>query len=111
MDFNQIWVLLAPQGEYKRREKGCARLWQSYSAEMQDAIFDVLTATKLQGGTIHPNPYFAIEDTALALQRQSPSRQTLSFKEYYERYGTTEPQDGWERVYLAAQQRTVYVKG
>jgi hypothetical protein len=109
MEFNQIWILLAPQGEYKRREKSCARLWQGYSAEMQEAIFNVITASKLNGGEIHPNPYFAIEDTALALQRRAPKRQVLTFKEYYERFGTTEPQDGWHMENPTGEQ-VVYVK-
>lgn len=107
--FQDIWSLLNPQGEYKRRYRVCGRLWTSYSPDMQQRIFNAIGEAQRRGEPISPNPYFAIEDTAIRLQRK-PGRQTLSFADYYARYGTTEEKDGWVRTLLPDQQKTIYIK-
>ena len=106
MEFINIWQLLNPQGEYKRRQRACEHLWQSYSAEKQQRIYDAISKAMANGEEVNINPYFAIEDAALAL----PRRRVLTFDEYYARYGTTEEQNGWRRVFLPDQQKTIYVK-
>ena len=105
--FDDIWALLAPQGEYKRRRGACERLWQGYGLARQEQIYSVIAGKLQRGEFVNPNPYFAIEDNAMATPRQ----QTLSYAEYYQRYGTTEETDGWKRQYLPEQQKTIYVKG
>ena len=110
MDFHQIWDLLSPQGEFKRRENACRRLWQGYGEALQLAIFEALSKAKAHGESIKPNPYFAIEDAALALQNQAPRQQTMSFDDYYKKFGTTEDTDGWKRKFLPEKQTTIYVK-
>ena len=110
MNFIDIWDLLSPQGEYKRRENACRRLWQGYSPEMQQRIFDAVSKAKAEGRAIKENPYFAIEDAAIALQAKAPRQQTLSYADYYARYHTTEETDGWVRTFLPDQQKTIYVK-
>jgi hypothetical protein len=109
ISFQGIWALLKPEGEYKRRCRACARLWDGYAPEMQQRIYDTLHGAKQKGEWINPNPYFAIEDTALRLQKLPRCKQ-LSYAEYYRRYGTTEEQDGWQRRFLANEQKTIYVK-
>ena len=37
-------------------------------------------------------------------------QQILSYADYYTRFGTTEEVDGWRRVFLPEQQKTIYVK-
>ena len=106
--FFSMWTLLNPQGEYKRRCRVCARLWESYAPDMQQRIYDALSALKQKGEWINPNPYFAIEDTAIRLQKP-PRIQQLSYAEYYRRYGTTEERDGWKMANPTGQQ-VVYVK-
>ena len=108
MDFFSIWALLKPQGEYKRRYQACARLWSGYAPEMQERIFISIRKAKEQGERVHPNPYFAIEDTALLLQRPRRKLQ-LSYAEYYERYHTTEERDGWHMANPTGRQ-VIYVK-
>lgn len=110
MDFNEIWKLLNPQGEYKRRLGACQRLWRGYSEALQQGIYSALSEAK-RCGCIKANPYFAIEDAAIDLQAQKPRNQTMSFDDYYKRYGTTEEADGWKRVYKPEERTTVYVKG
>ena len=104
-----IWALLEPQGEYKRRRRACERLWNSYAPEMQQRIYNRIAEALQRGERVNPNPYFAIEDTALYLQRR-PCMQQLSYNEYYMRFGTTEEQGGWEKVFLEKEQRTIYIK-
>jgi hypothetical protein len=41
---------------------------------------------------------------------QPPKPQTLSFNDYYTKFGTTEERDGWRRVFLPEKQKTIYVK-
>lgn len=65
--FSHIWALLCPQGEYKRREQACRRLWSSYDTDKQRAIYNAIRDKKQRGEFVNPNPYFAIEDNALSL--------------------------------------------
>ena len=95
MEFIEIWKLLAPQGEYKRRMGACQRLWQGYSADMQQRIYAMISKAKAEGAEVNENPYFAIEDAALELKAQLPKRQVLSMADYYAKYGTTSETDGW----------------
>ena len=64
--FEYIWSLLNPQGEYKRRRQACERLWQGYDDNQQRNIYIRIKAKLRQGEFVNPNPYFAIEDNALA---------------------------------------------
>jgi len=106
--FQRIWALLKPQGEYKRRYRACERLWTGYAPEMQQRIFQLLEAAQQRGDWINPNPYFAIEDVALKEQRK-PRQQTLSYADYYARYHTTEPCDGWHMANPTGN-KVIYIK-
>lgn len=103
-----IWALLSPQGEYKRRRGACERLWEGYDEPIRKRVYEALRAARQEGRWINPNPYFAIEDTAIAEQRKH-SPQTLSYSDYYKRYGTTEEQGGW-KMENPTGQRVVYVR-
>ena len=109
MEFNLIWELLAPQGEYKRRLNACQRLWQGYSPQLQKCIYDAISKAKAEGAAINDNPYFAIEDMALALKAQTPKRQVMSFADYYKEYGTTSETDGWHMENPTGN-KVIYVK-
>jgi len=73
--FDHIWLLLNPQGEYKRRKEACRRLWQGIGEklgeDMQRDIWRTINQKKKQGFFVNPNPYFAIEDAKLELQRKA----------------------------------------
>ncbi|MBR4431930.1 MAG: hypothetical protein IKS76_01870 [Paludibacteraceae bacterium] len=49
------------------------------------------------------NPYYFLADF------RKPRQEVLSFNEYYARYGTTEPQDGWHMENPTGQ-KVIYVK-
>jgi len=106
--FFSLWALLKPQGEYKRRRAACERLWAGYPPEMQQRIFDTINTARQRGDRISPNPYFAIEDVALGEQRKRRPL-TLSYADYYARYHTTEPRDGWQMANPTGNQ-VIYVK-
>lgn len=108
--FEEIWMLLNPQGEFKRRRGACERLWQGYEAGRQEAIYKKIAGKLQRGEFVNQNPYFAIEDNAReCVQRQ----QTMSFNDYYKEKGTTEEMDGWKMVkpQKAGDPPVYYVKG
>lgn len=105
--FEEIWALLAPEGEYKRRRGACERLWGSYEPGRQEAIYERIAEKKRRGEFVNMNPYFAIEDNAREI---CPQQQTLTYQQYYAKYGTTEEVDGWKRVFVQKEQKTIFVK-
>ncbi len=96
--FYGLWALLKPEGEYKRRKGACERLWGSYDEETRQYVYGAIVAAKERGEWINPNPYFAIEDVVIRAREQNRQKQTLSYSEYYKRYGTTEEREGWKMV-------------
>ena len=104
---DDIWQLLNPQGEFKRRRGACERLWQGYEPARQEYIYSIIAGKLQRGEFVNENPYFAIEDNA-KLPHQ-PVMQTMSFADYYARYGTTEERDGWHMVNPTGQ-KVIYVK-
>lgn len=105
--FEEIWALLSPQGEFKRRRGACERLWQGYEPGRQEAIYNTIAGKLQRGEFVNQNPYFAIEDNT---QEARPRLQTLSYADYFARFGTTEEQGGWRRRFLPEEHKTVYVK-
>ncbi len=106
--FISMWALLKPQGEYKRRRRGCERLWDSYDEATRQQVYDTINEARQRGDWINPNPYFAIEDVALQQKRKQPP-QVLSYAAYYARYHTTEERDGWKMENPTGQQ-VIYVR-
>ena len=64
--FDTIWTLLAPFGEFKRRRQACMALWDSFSPEAQQYIYERIQGKLQRGEFVHDNPYFAIEDNSRA---------------------------------------------
>ena len=102
--FNNIWQLLNPQGEFKRRRGACERLWQGYGLARQEEIYEIIQGKLLRGEFVNENPYFAIEDNA-----KPPRRQSLSYADYYNTFHTTEEQGGWHMENPTGNQ-VIYVK-
>ena len=105
--FEEIWTLLDPQGEFKRRRGACERLWQGYEAGRQEMIYQRIAGKLERGEFVNPNPYFAIEDNAY--EQRCQRRQVMSFADYYAKYGTTEERDGWHMENPTGNQ-VIYVK-
>ena len=112
-----LWLLLQPSATFdtRGRYEKCLSDWSRMDASRQKRVYQLLQLKKTQGG-LNPNPYYALNDAmqedeqrqakALVLCRQ----QTLSFADYYAKFGTTEEVDGWKRQFLPEEQKTIYVK-
>ena len=103
-DFELFWDLYKPEDEFINRRNATCRLWHERSETDRQAMIAEL---QQHGAPKHRNPYFYVQDFRI---RPAARQQTLSFAEYYNRYGTTEETDGWKRVFEADKQRTIYVK-
>ena len=102
LSFDNYWTLISPSHDFDNRYDAAKAEWEAHP-EKQEPIIRWL---KKHGAYPGRNPYFFIQDW----QVKPPRRQVLSFKEYYARYNTTEERDGWKRVHLENEQKTIYVK-
>ncbi len=103
--FEEIISLLNPDEKYNPVLGKCQQVWDSFSSEKQDFVYQVIKEKKERKEFVDYNPLFALKRTYRA-----PQPQALSFNEYYAKFGTTEEQNGWQRKFIAEEQRTVYVK-
>ena len=104
MFFEQLIGMLNTRPMVPGKTAECLRLWETFTARQQQQIYDTIR-TKLQAGKfVHYDPLRAIRENAHARRQQ-----TLSYAEYYKRYGTTEPRDGW-RMANPTGQKIIYVK-
>ncbi len=105
--FGWIWQLLAPQGEFCRRMGACRRLWDSFDLEKQRAIYRTIRDKLAAGEFVSENPYYAIYDNAYTPRKKQ--QRVLSYADYYAKYGTTEPRDGWQMANPTGNQ-VIYIK-
>ena len=100
-EFNKFWFLFGANEKLFPHRRSCTlRLWMDMPKEKRAAIIAHL---EQHGAPVNRNPYFYVQDFT------RPHTQTLSYKEYYARYGTTEPRDGWQMANPTGQQ-VIYVK-
>ena len=100
MDFNQFLTLFQPDKEFTNRLGAAQRLWDQCSPSKQQAIIAWL---ETHGAYKGRNPYFFILDF-------KPQQMQMSYKDYYAKYGTTEPRDGWQMANPTGQ-KVIFVKG
>ena len=100
MDFEQYWRLIGGDVNFSDRKTAAEKVWSLCAPEKQQAIIEWLQKHGRYPGR---NPYFFILDF------QTKRRQTLSYKDYFARYGTTEETDGWHMENPTGRQ-VVYVK-
>ena len=84
--FELFWDLFNPDPEFNNRKRACSALWEQ-KGKQQQAIIDFLKGDKPRSSR---NPYYFLADFRTARQ------QTMSFNDYYAKYGTTEECDGWK---------------
>lgn len=101
--FNEVWELLSPKVEYANRRRACYDLWNSLSENRQEALYNTISDKLSKGKYVDYNPLFAMKNNSQ--QRQ----QTLSYADYYARYGTTDPCDGW-KMENPTGNKVIYVK-
>lgn len=86
---------------YSDRKAATETLWAQHP-DKHEAIIEWL---QQHGRYPRRNPYFFILDFQVNKKR----RQVMSFNDYYARYCTTEPMDGWKQANPTGQ-KVIYVK-
>ena len=108
--FNEFWELLSPKVEYANRRRTCYELWNTLSEERQEALFESISEKLSKGKFVDYNPLFAMKNNSFPMGRAGVGyHQTLSYADYYARYGTTEETDGWHQANPTGQ-KVIYVK-
>ena len=108
MSFEEFWKLHNPQPEYAQMHNYCKKIWDALPEEKQKRIYRNVEEKKKNNLFVDYNPLYAIQKNG---NPPRPHRQQqLSYAQYYDRYGTTEERDGWQRVHLENEQKTIYVK-
>ena len=103
--FDDLLALLKPKPEYDQLRGKCRNLWNSFSPEKQQFIYCRIEEKKNRKEFVDYNPLWAIRKT---IPKKQPP-QILSMSEYYEKFGTTEEQDGW-RMENPTGNKVIYVK-
>ena len=105
--FDFLWQLVSSHGGVAENYKAeLARIWNMYSLSQQRAIYCSIRNKLRTGKFVNYNPVKAVRENA---PKQSQP-QSLSFNDYYQRFHTTEEQDGWKRHFLPDKQQTIYIK-
>ena len=103
--FDFLWILLESHGVVASYKAECARVWNEYSLQQQREIYRSIRDKLRTGKFVNYNPVKAVKENA----PKAPRTQTLTFKEYYARFGTTLEQDGWHMTNPTGQQ-VIYIK-
>ena len=101
-DFETYWTLFQPDAHFDNRKDATKIEWDACPPDKKQAIIDWLHKHGAYKGR---NPYFFIQD----FQVLAPRQQVLSYADYYARYGTTEPRDGWQMANPTGSQ-VIYIK-
>ena len=104
--FDYLWQMLDNHGVIERYKADCARLWDTFSLEQQRQIYRSIRDNLSAGKFVNYNPVKAVRDNI----PKAPKRQIMSADDYYRKYGTQANRDGWQRVFLKDQGKTIYVK-
>ena len=98
--FELFWELFDPDPEFNNRRRACIAIWDK-KGKQQQAILEFLRSGKQRSSR---NPYYFLEDFRIRCP------QTMSYAEYYAKYGTTEERDGW-KMQNPTGNKVIYVKG
>ena len=100
LGFDKYWQGMSPNVEFQDRHAAAQRLWHTTPDDKKQAILDWI---KAHGPYPGRNPYFFILDF------QTRRKQTLTFQQYYAKFGTTSEQGGWKMENPTGNQ-VIYVK-
>ena len=104
--FDFLWQMLDEHGVIERYKGEAFDLWYTLTLEQQRATYLSIRNKIRAGQFVNYHPVKAIRDNI----PKPPKVQKLSYAEYYAKYGTTEEQGGWKRVFMKDEQKTIYVK-
>ena len=104
--FDFLWQLLESHGVIPNKRTEAAELWNKYDLQQQRYIYRSIRDRLRAGKFVNYNPVLAIKANAPKAKKSI----ILSFADYYRTFGTTEEQDGWKKIFLPDQQKTIYIK-
>lgn len=104
--FDFLWQMLDKHGVIERHKGECFDLWNTLTLQQQRTIYRSIRDKIRAGKFVNYHPVKAVKDN----MPQPPKLKTLSYADYYARYGTTEECDGWKRQFIPEKQTTIYVK-
>ena len=115
--FIELWQLLhlSETFDTRGRYESCLAQWSRWDAAKRSQISQHIAAKLQNGEFVNPNPCFALNDAAQWYETEQAKAkalhrpQTLSYNDYYAKYGTTKPQDGWKMANPTGN-RVIYVK-
>ena len=100
-EFNRFWTLFCVDETLFPKRRACTlKMWTDMPKERRNAIIEYL---QQNGAPKGKNPYFWIQEFG------QERIETLSFDEYYRRFGTTIPQNGWHMENPTGN-KVIYVK-
>ena len=105
--FDFLWQILDKHGVIERYKGDCFDLWNTFTLEQQRHIYRSIRDKISKGEFVNYHPVKAVRDNVP--QASKPQRQTLSFAEYYAKYGTTAEQGGWHMANPTGN-KVIYVK-
>ena len=100
ISFDNYWTLFNPEAKFANRRSVTRARWEQCPTDRRRAIIRWLEAGKPKCTN---NPYFFIQDFS------EPRQQTLTYQQYYAKYGTTEEVDGW-KMENPTGRKVIYVK-
>ena len=103
--FDYLWQMLDKHGVIERYKGDCFDLWNTFSLSQQRLIYRSIRDKIRAGKFVNYNPVKAVRDNIPA----QPMIQVLSFSDYYARFGTTEPRDGWQQANPTGN-KVIYIK-
>ena len=87
--FDQFWDLFNPDAEFNNRRRACRTLWENKSEQQRQAIMQFLQSSQQRSSR---NPYYFLADFRIRRPK------TMSYNDYYAKFGTTEEREGWKMV-------------
>ena len=98
-DFETYWKKIGGDIHFANRKAATEREWARHPDKHRSIILWLVE----HGTYPQRNPFFFIQDFKLRPVK------TMSFNDYYIKYGTTEDTDGWHKVNPTGQQ-VIYIK-
>ena len=98
-DFETYWSKIGGDIRFANRKAATEREWAKYPDKHQPIILWLIE----HGSYPQRNPFFFIQDFRLR------PVQTMSFNDYYAKFGTTEERNGWKMANPTGNQ-VIYIK-
>ena len=102
--FDALWAMLYEHGASAKKEEGTRRYWATLTPQQQRQVFTTISTKLREDKFVQYDPIRAIKENL-----RKARKQILSFDDYYARFGTTEPRDGWHMENPTGN-KVIYVK-